>query len=141
MMELPRDTVIDLTNSGFGPTGRTFGAANAPILIVFGPNGDVERVTGLSLADPPTSTIHLLLGRIDQLAEPGSNSTTWSVTYNANLEDLENFWISVGHQTGKVTTAENAWALRPQPPGTPTFTESLRAAREFAQSAQSMGGR
>jgi len=151
-IELARDAVIDLTYSGQGDytgtstdTGHELSATTAPIVIVFNPAGYIERILGIGAANRPQATIHLLVGRIDQLSEPapdsklpisGDDSTKFA--FYRNVVDPESVWVSIGHQTGKVTVAENAWSLRP---ATPNFLESLQAAREFAQSAQSIGGR
>ena len=69
------------------------------------------------------------------------------VNYDENISHSESIWVSIGHRTGTVTSSANAWELLPGPPwpGTgpakPFFVDSLRAAREFAQSSQNLGGR
>jgi len=141
-LELPGGAVIDLTNSGFGLTDRSFSTTSGPVTIVFNPGGDVAGVLGVNLSAPPTATIHLLVGRIDQLAVGATGiPPTWTETVNENLTDMSNLWVSIGHQTGQVTSSENAWMLQPDPPATPTFAASMAAAREFAQNAQTIGGR
>jgi hypothetical protein len=133
-LELIDGAIIDLANSGFGLTDNRFSTADGPITVVFGTSGEVTRVF-FRTSDPlvplvdvtPTETIHLLIGEVDGVFKENSTDT-----YNRNLLDADNRWVSIGHQTGKVSTAENA--------ATPS-NATLSAAREFAQSAQSMGGR
>ena len=70
----------------------------APITIVFAPSGRVTGVMGLNpspFSSMPTQTLHLLVGN---LANVGA----------LNLADRSGLWVSVGHHTGRITTAENA---------------------------------
>jgi len=136
-MELPGGTVIDLQNSGLGLTGidNTFNTT-APIVIVFEPSGQVGRILDMSdtpTETVPTDTIHFLIGRIDQVGIDGEDFS--SPTYGKNLEDANSIWVSIGHLTGQITTAENAWSKEG------SFDESIKKAREFAHAAESIGGR
>ena len=114
----------------------TYELVSGPIIIQFGRTGSVPRIDGLtqlvvwtdannqrhenrSPLPPPTATIHLLLGEIEDIGP-------------VNLQNPDNLWVSIGHQAGKVTSTENGW--------TPT-NATLASAREFAQSAQSIRGR
>jgi hypothetical protein len=67
----------------------------------------------------PTSTVHFLVGNLENIG-------------TLNLSDPNTLWVSIGHHSGRVTTAENG--------GTPS-DYTLATAREFAQSGAGMGGR
>ena len=67
-------------------------------------------------------------------------TATLGTSVTRNLTNTTNLWVSVGRQTGLVTTAVNAWSLLPAG-ATPTFVASFKAAREDAQLGQAMGGR
>ena len=93
---------------------------------MFSPDGGVERV----YVEPwspvrPTETIHFLVGKVEKVG-----ATT---TGESNLGDNACLWVSIGPQTGRVTTAENAYNA--------TSTTPVLTARQFAQSGQAMGGR
>lgn len=152
-LELPLGAVIDLSNSGLG-VNRPYTdlirlrAATGPVTVIFDPSGRMIGLSGVGLSDPPTETLHLLIGEVDRLAAPGEASPLLSIAYsgipsetigfNENLESNDSLWVSIGHHVGRVSTAENAWIAGTVPPA--SFDEGLRAAREFAQSGQSMGG-
>lgn len=133
-LELTGGAVIDMTNSGSGLSNAQFAVATTPAVIMFEPNGAVSSVmfNGSSLV--PTSTLHLMIGGLAQMMEPGVYSSAVD-PHNRNPQDTENLWVSIGHQTGSVVTADNAWEDRGD------FAASLSAAREFAQQAQAKGGR
>ena len=101
------------------------------------------------------STVHLLVGYFEnvgigvgqtvetpnpiQYARPPGPITQFS--YDENIIDGTSCWGSVG-RNGSISTAENAWSLMSLDPAEPVnFRDSFRMAREFAQSAQTMGGR
>jgi hypothetical protein len=134
-MEFSGGAVIDLSASGVGLTGREFATATTPVIIMFSPTGSVDRILGQGMPVIPPSTIHLLVGSLSNMMEPGANSTAFSVDYNKNLEVTANLWVSISLHTGTVVTAQNAWEARAD------FNASLGAAREFAQQSQAMGGR
>ena len=150
--------MVDLENSGVGIDGRQFQTLvptdESPVVIMFFPGGGVERVVVGGISVSPTSTIHLLIGRFEGLERADNtpespNGIAMSagdgrtVSYNKNLADLETVWISIGHRTGVISSSQNAWLLSPPPGGDtgPFFQNSLRNAREFAQTAQTLGGR
>ncbi len=160
-LQLTGGAIVDLENSGYGLDGRQFAAGSSsdetPVVIMFQPSGGVERVAYGVNQESPTGPVHLLVGTNAGLESspnsPESPNTIWysaldssTVTYNKNLADSEAVWVSVAHRTGNVTSAENSWQLLPPPPwpgsgpAKPFFQASLRAAREFAQTAQTMGG-
>ena len=125
-LELPSGVVIDLSASGLGVDNEFSYAANSrPISLVFGDNGRLLRIRYARSVAPlladftPTSTVHFLIGNLENLGV-------------LNLSDTSTLWVSVGHHSGRVTTAENG--------GTPS-DYTLATAREFAQSGMGMGGR
>jgi len=119
--ELPNGAVIDFSSSGFGSSDTRLATATAsnPVTIVFGPSGRMVGVLGISPNAIPTETLHLLIGNLENLGA-------------MNLADPSTLWVSIGHHTGRVTTAES---------GVSASAMTIEDAREFAQSGQSMGGR
>lgn len=170
-LQFTGNTVIDLQYSGIGRTstfdsggteesGREFIAGSAtdgePVIIAFNSSGAVDHISYAGTTAAPTGMIHLLIGRNDQVGEPAADQppdapnpiavtgTVTSVmhTYTQNAADVANIWITVNPNTGAVSSAENAWQVTTLTPGDPVnFEDSFLVAREFAQSAQSMGGR
>ena len=146
-LQLPEGTVVDLICSGVG-SAVTFGALSTnplnwptmpPVpfnpVILFSPNGSVASVTTAGAAVRPSGPIYLLIGRRDLMADVAASSD------DENLFDpkpvpinayLSNFWVTVAHQTGQVSVAENARTMN--------FTD-ITGARVFAQTPQSAGGR
>jgi hypothetical protein len=94
--------------------------------IVFNPGGDAAYVLIDGVRFERADTIHLLVGRIENLIPEIPTDP------DQNLIDPDNLWVSISHQAGKVTVAEN---------GGSEANYTLDVCREFAQSAQSMGGR
>ena len=79
--------------------------------------------------------IYLLMGRRDLMADVATSRLDENLfDPKATPENayLSNFWITVAHQTGQVSVAENA--------RTTSFTD-ITDARVFAQTPQSAGGR
>jgi type II secretory pathway pseudopilin PulG len=159
-LQLTAGTIVDLENSGIGVEGRQFQALSTtddlPVVIMFFPGGGVERIVMGGVYVPPTSSIYLLIGTTagQELADntpetpnpiAASSAVATPVLYNKNLANSESVWVSIGHRSGTVSTSQNGWLLLPPPPwppGTrPFFQNSLRAAREFAQSSEMLGGR
>ena len=54
----------------------------------------------------------------------------------AQNQYLDNFWISIGYQTGLVSTTENALSLV-----APGSTAAISASRALSQTGQSTGGK
>jgi hypothetical protein len=136
-LELPIGVVVDLEYSGVGLTGRETAVANGapnvpPITITFQPTGGVDRVFGINATIP--STIHLLVGRVEQI----SALQIPADPVISNISDPTTFWVSIGHLTGHVTTAENVGDGQI---GVAFNPASLTSARSIAQSKQAMGGR
>lgn len=140
---LPAGTGVDLAASGFGTTGQFPSPLNFNPMILFAPNGGVDRAT---LTSPqlarPMATLFLLVGRrelMNDVYRISGTLTDGNVHEPTNNRHLDNFWVSVGYQSGLVVTAENT----PQttPPTPPTYTPDLSVSRRIAQQAQSLGGR
>lgn len=117
--ELPNGAVIDFSSSGFGASDTRLATASGPVTIVFGPSGRLVGVMGINLSRSPTETLHLLIGNLENLGA-------------LNLADPSTLWVSIGHHTGRVTTADS---------GVSASAMTIEDAREFAQSGQAMGGR
>lgn len=168
-LQLTGNVAIDLEYSGMGVLGNQFNAnigvaiRSNPVVIAFNSSGAIDHVKPNGAFDSsgnakyeagtPAGTIHLLIGRIDQVGidvanspqtpnpiRPNASAATATKTYRQNIADVRNFWISIGARTGSITSSENAWLLSP-PGATPNYVDSLRASREFAHSAQTIGGR
>jgi len=169
-MEMAPGAVIDLSMSGFGLSDEfrfdndiVIGNPNTLVKeiqfvsIVFGPSGGVTRVlvnkynhnTNQTEIDThmPTATLHLLVGKIDGVLLDDIANVNTADDLETNIENSESLWVSIGHQAGRVTTAENGWTdpvppLAPPPALTAAAAAALMAtAREFAQSGKAMGGR
>ena len=107
---------------------------NAPVVIMFNPSGDIERIYVGWIGQRPLGSVHLLVGRVEQVNPPDVFAV--GDDYVANLMDGENSWVSLGHRSGAVTSAENG-------PNTATNTapQRLFESREFARSAIDRGSR
>lgn len=106
---LPRGVCVDLTWSGLGINGAQFNTGSAAqVFIVFEPNGSVSSIyeypTGSSW--PALSTIHLLVGRTDQVGAPQAVSDRDDL--KPNLSDLANRWVSINARNGNVYTSNVA---------------------------------
>jgi hypothetical protein len=143
-MTLPDSIVIDLDQSGVGLNNTVAftsgGIAEFDPIITFTPNGSVGHVV-TTQSERPSGPIFFLLGRRELMWDAAKSTTDENiyqptgVTNPPNLY-LQNFWITIGHQTGLVTTAE--MGRNPAPPNTnPSFSD----ARAIAITSQSVGGR
>lgn len=130
---LPDGAVIDMTLSGWGDSDRFAPSSNVPVIIMFSPSGNVDRIfypssaggtnETIAIVNPPIS---LFVGRIEKIG----------TTTSENLGSLESRWVAVNAQTGMVGTYENANL------GTPTPTVSaanVALARKYIRTGQSMG--
>jgi hypothetical protein len=173
-LQLPPGTAVDLQFSGMGislpatypgAATRTAGLEFAalpndvtPVRVVFTPSGDVDHVAYGGSVSVPTGTIHLLVGRFAQVAEPHeatteepsplpwSTSDNTSITFGRNITDYATLWVSIAPRTGTLTTAENAWLTTTENATMSSasilnYRDSIVAARRFAQSSQIVGGR
>lgn len=160
-LQLADGAVVDLRFSGVGAEGTQFafsaGDANH-VIVAFDATGALSYLFFDSSPQDIDGPVHLLVGKLDQLQDADSTpdspnpvsldsaSPAVGVTYDKNVADQASIWVTVGSRNGTITTAENAWELRPQAswagvPGPPFFVNSLRRAREFAQATDAMGGR
>jgi type II secretory pathway pseudopilin PulG len=131
-LQLPAGAVIDLEFSGTdaGPTATLKDAA-VPIIIVFSPNGAVERVYYNDQAYPATQPIYLLVGKRERVPSAQAERGI------ANWRDLDNLWITLNPQTGLVTSNKIAVAEN----NSTGIPQNLLESREYARSAGNMGGR
>ena len=131
-LELPPGTTIDLQWSGLGLSGQEMdgnaAGATQNIVIMFTPTGSIDRIYGFNYTAP--GMVHLLVGRVDQLTALQDNPADLT---KSNLADPTVSWVSIGHLTGTVTTAEN-YVIAPA-------STTVASAREIAKSKQTMGGR
>ncbi len=132
---LPRGTCVDLSVSGVGQSGNDFFSVGAlPVMIVFDERGTVAYVTdGTSAPQRVSGLIHLLVGRTEQVSSgaPLSVKTEANTTsFNANLNDAENSWVSINPYSGAVYASP----VQAGSEGGPLATR-LSVARSFATSA------
>jgi len=150
-LQLPDSIVIDLMFSGSAPSpiwgDTTIPVANWPTtppvpfnpVIVFTPGGSVSYLAAPALSRP-IGPIYLLLGRRELMADVAKSGQDENINDNSPTNPknlyLENRWITIGYQTGLVTTSE----VRAIPPVTLPTLPDVTLARAFAQSAQGIGG-
>jgi type II secretory pathway pseudopilin PulG len=147
-LTLPGDSVIDLSLSGTGTTGREMDSAAVapwvatPIIIMFAPTGRVDYVYLAGKAFQPFAPLHLLIGRKAKVVNPLTTDVANPQT--TNLGDPTSLWITISERTGSILTSDNADTsfvppATPPPPFDPSVR--LKAAREFARSSVQKGGR
>ncbi|XZE55456.1 pilus assembly FimT family protein [Planctomycetaceae bacterium SH139] len=131
-LTLQRGAAIDLYGSGTGASGAEFspvsiwGSSNATdlgsspamgsVIIVFSPSGEVSRVllgqrqandSVLLTSQVPKSTIHLLVGRSEQvradLILSGNVLPTADNTNLSNVVDPRSRWVSINPSNGRIT--------------------------------------
>ena len=159
-IQLPAGAVVDLFYSGTGSGGflGTPSATDAknPIILTFDRTGALDSGYVGGVQTKATNPIYFLIGKREKLPAP-AYAYTDDVTTQAekhNFRDTENIWISVAPQTGLVSTTEVAQfddtaaynALKAAiSPTNPTqqqiIANAVQLSRQFATSAQSMGGR
>jgi prepilin-type N-terminal cleavage/methylation domain-containing protein len=163
-VSLPVGAIIDLGFSGVGngmefavplaaagantPSAAATGVPQRPVLVMFGPSGNLDSVyfghRPRTLSTPqfepykPLTAVYLLVGQTtgdDPAAVP-------------NFMNQDNVWVAVSPQSGLVTTtevaigADKASVLSGFDWSDPQEVQQLMSAsREFARSAQNMGGR
>ncbi|MFM2093237.1 MAG: hypothetical protein RIS70_361 [Planctomycetota bacterium] len=151
-LDLPTGIAVDLSRSGIGALGVDFDGWNAPnafgpvlpdtaaIAIMFAPSGQVTQIYTRGTMVNPMGDVFLLAGQADVIpplnpaGEP-TNPSLVSPSYPGNLQDNSSLWISVGHRTGRVVTAENIWN-----PTTTNFFDNIFECRQFVRTAQTKGG-
>jgi len=149
-LQLPGGMVVDLGFSGIGAMGnqlseaiQSSNAAKSPVLVAFAPGGHLDHISYVGFGEPtdvapnqlllrhkkPSSSVYLLVGRIENIPALGVPAEA------NNLENGSARWLSISHQTGVVSTAENN--VLPMANTNP----SVYDARQFARDKQTMGGR
>lgn len=123
-VELPQSTAIDLDSSGIHDAGIEFFGSNSPIVIMFSPQGGLERIyyaPSIIGGVRPSGTVHLLVGNDDELEVN-------------NLEAPDSFWVSVGHISGSIFSTEISDSSHAT-----TTADKIRASRKLARRAGSGG--
>jgi len=103
--ELPSGAVIDLQFSGTDSDRNLdqplFHTENdsllRPIVIMFSPNGSVDRLVVSGTVTPAVEPIYLLVGRNEKVAA--------ETLEQSNLTDMNNLWITLNPQTGLVNSS------------------------------------
>jgi prepilin-type N-terminal cleavage/methylation domain-containing protein len=153
--QLPTGVGVDLTVSGIGQNGRQFAPASSgelqPVLVMFNPEGHIDRVLSGGFVGPPLGTVFFLIGKSSQVLPSNLGDDPSFLFANpepdgfrSNVMDAESIWVAVTHQAGKITVAENRSLFDPLDPVFDDMSEparSLRRARTFARLSQDMGGR
>jgi type II secretory pathway pseudopilin PulG len=161
-LQLPGSAVIDLDLSGLDslPAGKIGDGSAAfpggtfhtvpnpdvptptidtnPIVITFGPSGAIDRVYcrgGVNFR--PTEPVYLLVGRREKVYPGESQESSDETGVRFNYEDTGHWFVSVGHQTGRITVTELAALTSEEALGVTPLAKS----RHFARMAQSTGGR
>lgn len=129
--------------------------------IIFSPSGRLEWVTrGDGGLTRPTDPVFLLLGRRELMSDVTVTRTDKDIVFqnlsappagpafNVAPPPAENFWVTIGYQSGLVTVAEVAPNFQDYKKTVVTFTSQnelvdavIGQARAFAQQSQSVGGR
>lgn len=147
-LELPDGIVIDLSLSGIGKAGFLPGydavndpmfpanAGSGPIALMFTPKGQAavwapnDPLGGFVLQTIPFDSVFLMIGKNDAIwgGGPGFGGNDHAVC-NTSLNN--SYWVTVHHQTGLVTSAEND----------ANFTCDLASARRNSIQADVAGGK
>lgn len=147
-LELTGGTCIDLAYSGAGTTGNAFIVNRQSLTIMFSPNGSIQSLYHDGIGPfRPDGTIHLLIGTLSRMELPMGPNLTHPSTMNmfdpvtSNLATADSLWVSIGRQSGKVTSSENV-----PPPSWTDFTPAgqmayLEACRNIAIAGEQMTGR
>jgi len=133
-IDLPDATAIDLTLSGLGPEGRQFAPGTGPaeivepVVIMFRPDGSVEKIYQGTNSYAPAYSVHLMVGRSEQinLAAPAA--------VDGNLADGRGVWVSASHKNGAISTAGNAKFDEAA-----TLPQMVRGARSLALQSRTAG--
>jgi len=138
------------------------------VMIVFAPDGSIERLYRPNIADGttqatirPTGPIHFLIGQRERVpvnvVETSPQLTVIEPDAEVQLEtfnfmDLNNLWITVNPRSGLISSTEMFVVppLNNPNPGVSIFTggttttpiaDRVRQSRQFALEGQAMGGR
>jgi prepilin-type N-terminal cleavage/methylation domain-containing protein len=138
-LQLPEGAVVDLNWSGVGAAGIVTSSTN-PLEVLISPDGRVAATYGFdgtATPQPATGPIHLLIGKPEKAIAGGDPTSQDNVVFN--YQDGNNLWVSIGPQTGLVSTAEVA-RTSVTLGSSSTWADGVNS-RAIAQSFQSMGGR
>ena len=141
-MGLPRGMVVDVGDSGLG--GMVWTNVGTGPVIMFSPDGQVERVYADGVSGPVNERIFLMIGRRDRVGAAGNSMLPEDGL--ENWQDAGNLWLALNPQTGRITVAE---VSAEQAPGVGNNTTASTyvpynpfTSRAYARQAQvSMGGR
>lgn len=161
---LPRSTTIDLSASGseMTPAGFDFrdpstgnaGPTDGPVVLIYSPDGNIDRVLIGGLQYRVTEPIYLLLGKRermlmpDELPSPVSDGWAPTIDQWPNWLDTTNLWLVIHPQSGAIKVAENTY--QDPPPhqagvfewdNWTTWGPKLYNARDLARSTDGLGGR
>ena len=134
-LQLTSAAVVDLEFSGLDTTGTTattfaaapnWGTGNNSVIVMFSPNGGVDRIIDDSGTYPVTSTIYFLVGKREKVG---------NLAGKTNADDLLSQWVAINPQSGMITTTEAG------PSSTGASPPSPLDSRQFAVQAQNMGGK
>lgn len=151
-LRLPGRTVIDLSASGtdsmltqnsppydfFNPVDKDGDNSNgvqdpSTVIILFGPNGSVDRLYYQDRVTRVTEPIYLLVGRWDRMpATPGGPPL--SDDGLSNYQDIQNIWLVINANSGLIMAAPVADSAG-NPPA------NVAEAREDARHFEGLGGR
>lgn len=151
-VDLPRDTMIDLSKSGLTvldlngnligddplSQGNEFAQVINPpsaVQIIFGKDGGIDTIIANGVAARPDRSIHLLLA-VDERennADFGPNSTK-------TLENLSNFWLTITRQGAVSTSPVADVTTDPNPPNLTFVGDVLRSSRRNARQIETTGG-
>lgn len=148
-IELPKSTAIDMVYSGVGPGGTEFSTADG-LRIMFAPGGNLHSMTmttpsgsGASTVQtaPAYGTVHFLVGLTNKinLAQESGNYN-FNDPEKSNLADGNALWVSVGRNSGVITTNENNPSIIADPSDPMQRANYFTTARLFATSREQKGG-
>jgi type II secretory pathway pseudopilin PulG len=126
-LEMPSGTVVDLQFSGFQycdtmlpadvgpiePAGSAFFSnGRQPLMIVFGPGGDVQQVFASGTVIFQPTRMHFLVGTADRAIDSATDANMpplgTGTGRTTNLNDRACQWVSVNARTGYIATSDNA---------------------------------
>jgi hypothetical protein len=149
-IELPKSTTIDLTYSGIGPGGTEFNNATG-VRIMFAPAGNLHSMSmatsngsgGSTISNSPAfGTVHFLVGVVSKINPVQDASSNWNYhdPEKSNVADGNALWVSVGRNSGIITTNENNPTMVSSP-GDPTQRANFfTTCRQFATNREQKGG-
>lgn len=168
-IELPNNTAIDLSVSGYStlgnPTQTSFRLASPDydIAIMFSPDGGVDNIYYISddpnvvtFAERPASNVSILVGRSDKIGQDLNKVINVTADYQQNvdgplglasLEEKTNIWLTIAGHSGRTHSGPNAGISLASLANVNTNPNAFDArtligeCRQFADTGQSLGGR